>query len=120
MIPSKIVVRDPKDSATSWLARFERTTGNGPKIKDIMAAGWACWHSVDLTQRIKMKEYSEWMLDHLAYEDYVIMIQRDRKYTTNPYTRTYEISPFNSDVTETMVIFFTNDTDMVMFKLAML
>jgi hypothetical protein len=40
MIRTKIVIRDPKDSVSSWAGRFDRITASPPMLHDAKAAGF--------------------------------------------------------------------------------
>lgn len=103
MIRNKIVTRDPKDSVSSWAGRFDRVTGSAPLIDDAMAAGFpatairtGAWFSPNQRQvknTVKQKLIA-WCEGNLPLADF--------------FVGTYE---------EGIVMMFSDETHMAMFKL---
>ena len=120
MNETEMVVRYPTESAVSWQTRFRLTTGNNPKLADIEAAGFSAWSTNDIDHKDKMLEYSHWLLANLPNEDFVITLQRDQRLAFKSINGEYKNGSYCLAVIDSMIIFFTRDTDLVMFKLSAL
>lgn len=101
LIRTKIVTRDPKDSVSSWAGRFDRVTGSAPLLHDAKDAGFPGtairihWNMSFRTEVNKLKaKLIDWCESYLPLADF--------------YVGTYH---------EGVVILFTDESHMAMFKL---
>lgn len=107
------VSRDPKDSALSWQIRYQRINGNDPTYADVKSSTFPMWLSKEHDNN--GVAYENWCIDNLPVEDYVIdFIQVETKRAPPNFVGWQQAN----DQRRYIVIWFTRDTDAMMFKLA--
>lgn len=84
--------KDPKDNCVAWHNRYARLHGQIPPLKLARMAGF---YSVRTKQWVNKEPYHEWLIANLQEESYLVY-----------------------DVFDSLEVFFSDENEALMFKLA--